>query len=119
MQFHRIMAPIFARLGVTLITRNISQGGMGTLQNSLGSGDIYGNKVDILIWDSGMTEKTRQDHIDFFFRQGLIGGVHVPVLWSAGGQYIYAVDVLMMTTIVSLKFNCLSCCVYPFLIIGF
>ncbi|CAB9502397.1 expressed unknown protein [Seminavis robusta] len=87
MQFQRIMAPIFARLGVKLITRNISQGGLGTLQNTLGSGDIYGRKIDILIWDSGMTEIHNRNHIDLFFRQALLAGDHVPVLWSAGGTY--------------------------------
>jgi hypothetical protein len=87
MTFHKIMAPIFSRLGVKLITRNISQGGLGTLQNAIASGSIYGDKVDILIWDSGMTEKANRDHIDLFFRQGLIGGQHVPVIWSAGGTF--------------------------------
>ncbi|CAB9497414.1 expressed unknown protein [Seminavis robusta] len=87
MQFHRIMAPIFARLGVRLITRNISQGALGTLQNTLGSGDIYGRKIDVLIWDAAMTEKFDQHLIDLFFRQALIAGDHVPVLWSAGGTY--------------------------------
>jgi hypothetical protein len=87
MQFQKIMTPIFARLGVKLITRNISQGGLGTLQGALGSGDIYGNKVDLLIWDSGMTEKGNRDHIDLFFRQGLIAGDHVPAIWSAGGTF--------------------------------
>lgn len=53
MQFHKIMAPIFARLGVKLITRNISQGGMGTVQNSIAAGDIYGSEMDLLLWDSG------------------------------------------------------------------
>lgn len=63
------MAPVFARLGVKLITRNVSQGGLGTLQNSLASGSLYGDEVDLLIWDSGMTEKNNQEHIDVFFRQ--------------------------------------------------
>jgi len=87
MQFHKVMAPIFARLGVKLITRNISQGGLGTLQNSMASGSLYGDEVDILIWDCGMTEKGSPNHIDLFFRQGLIGGKRVPVIWSAGGTF--------------------------------
>lgn len=87
MQFHKVMAPIFARLGIKLITRNISQGGMGTLQNSMASGSLYGEEIDLLLWDAGMTEKGSPNHIDLFFRQGLIGGKRVPVIWSAGGQF--------------------------------
>ena len=53
MQMHKVMAPIFARLGVKLITRNISLGGLGTVQGTMGAADIYGRDIDILIWDSG------------------------------------------------------------------
>lgn len=53
MQFHKIMAPVFARLGVKLITRNLSQGGLGTIQNALGMKDLYGDEIDLLLWDSG------------------------------------------------------------------
>lgn len=53
MQFHKIMSPIFARLGVKLITRNMAQGGMGTIQAGMGSSSIYGDDVDLLLWDSG------------------------------------------------------------------
>jgi hypothetical protein len=52
MQFHKVMEPIFARLGVKLVTRNVGMGGLGTIHNGLGSGSIYGD-TDILIWDSG------------------------------------------------------------------
>jgi hypothetical protein len=53
MQFHRIMEPIFDRLGVKLITRNVGMGGMGTLQAAMGSGSTYESEVDLLLWDSG------------------------------------------------------------------
>lgn len=53
MQFHKIMYPVFARLGVKLITRNMAQGGLGTIQAGMGSGSIYGDEVDLLLWDSG------------------------------------------------------------------
>jgi hypothetical protein len=91
MQFHKIMAPIFARLGVKLVTRNMSQGGMGTLQNALASSTLYGDEIDLLIWDAGMTEKSYKAHIDIFFRQGLMGK-RVPVIWSAGSTF----DILKM-----------------------
>lgn len=57
MQFHKVMYPVFARLGVKLVTRNMAQGGLGTIQAGLGSGSIYGDEVDLLLWDSGKTVK--------------------------------------------------------------
>jgi hypothetical protein len=110
MQFHKIMEPIFARLGVKLITRNFGQGGLGTIQAAMGSGSIYGDEVDLLLWDSGelsqafrrsTSEKTghltvssisnlsigmtegQKEHKDIFMRQGLIAGNRIPVVWGA------------------------------------
>ncbi|KAG7356197.1 hypothetical protein IV203_000883 [Nitzschia inconspicua] len=92
MQFHKVMYPVFARLGVKLITRNMAQGGLGTIQAGLGSGSIYGDEVDLLLWDSddladdeGMTEKDNPEHIDIFYRQALLAGNRVPVIW--GGPF--------------------------------
>jgi len=84
MQFHKVMYPIFARLGVKLITRNVGQGGLGTIQAGMGSGSIYGDEVDLLMWDSGMTEGDKA-HIDAFYRQALLAGNRIPVLW--GGPF--------------------------------
>jgi hypothetical protein len=84
MQFHKIMAPIFARMGVKLITKNMAQGGLGTIHNALGSGSLYGDEIDLLLWDSGMTEPNA-GHQDLFLRQGLLGGNRVPVVW--GGNF--------------------------------
>lgn len=84
MQFHKIVAPVLARLGVKLITRNLAQGGLGTLHNAMGAGSLYGSEIDLLLWDSGMTEPGAE-HVDLFLRQGMIGGNRVPVLW--GGHY--------------------------------
>jgi hypothetical protein len=81
MQFQKAMEPIFARLGVKCIAHNMGMGGMGTIQNALAAGDIYGKDVDILLWDSGMTEKGAI-HLDVFARQGLMGGDRVPLLLS-------------------------------------
>lgn len=73
------MEPIFARLGVKCTARNVGMGGLGTSQNALAAGSIYGEDIDFLMWDSGMTE--REDHvIDMFMRQGLVGGKKVPFL---------------------------------------
>jgi hypothetical protein len=57
MQFHKIMYPVFARMGVKLITRNMAQGGLGTIQAGLGSRSIYGDEVDLLLWDSGTVRR--------------------------------------------------------------
>lgn len=82
MQFHRIMKPIFERLGVKLITRNMAQGGLGTLQGGMGARDIYGSDVDLFLWDSGMTEGNAPHHVDLVIRQVLMSGNRVPVVWG-------------------------------------
>ena len=84
MQMYKVLNPIFERVGVKLVVRNLAQGGLGTLQHSLGSRDIYGDNVDVLVWDSSMTE-TDQSMIDLFYRQALIGGKRAPLLW--GGPF--------------------------------
>lgn len=83
MSFHRLMEPIFDRLGVKLITRNLAQGGLGTSQSGLGSGAIYGDEVDVLLWDSQMTEKETRA-IDLFFRQALLAGKRPPFIIGSG-----------------------------------
>jgi len=75
MEFHRIVAPALARMGVKLVTRNLSMGhGLGTVQSSLGFASLYGKGIDVLIWDCGMTEGTDPKYADLFFRQGLLSG---------------------------------------------
>ena len=81
MSFHHFMEPIFERLGVKLVTRNLAHGGLGTLQSALGSGSIYGDQIDVLVWDSGMTEREARAH-DIFFRQALLAGKRMPFLWN-------------------------------------
>lgn len=81
MAFHHMMKPIFDRLGVTLITRNIAYGGLGTLQSGLGAQSIFGDDIDMIIWDSGMTEKEKRA-IDLLYRQTILGSKRVPFLWG-------------------------------------
>ena len=83
LQIAKILEPIFARLGVKMEARNFAMGGLGTLQSSMAAGDIYGRDIDVLIWDSGMTEGDQRFN-DVFRRQGIISGNKVPVL--IGGQ---------------------------------
>jgi hypothetical protein len=79
LQFHRIMEPVFDKLGMTLISRNMGMGGVGTLQFTLGGGDFYG-ETDLLEWDSGMTEKGPA--VDFFNKQAILSGERVPVIFN-------------------------------------
>eukprot|EP00980_Cylindrotheca_fusiformis_P021317 scaffold8211_cov117-Cylindrotheca_fusiformis.AAC.13 len=78
--FHRIMEPVFDKLGMRLISRNMGMGGVGTLQFSLAGGDLYG-EADILEWDSGMTEKGPP--VDLFNKQAILSGERVPVIISS------------------------------------
>ena len=62
-----------------LVARNIAQGGLGTMQDALGSRSLYGEEMDIMIWDSSMTEKDGASY-DLFARQALLGN-RAPVLY--------------------------------------
>lgn len=77
MTFHRIMEPVFDKLGMRLVSRNMGMGGVGTLQFSLAGGDLYG-EADILEWDSGMTEKGPP--VDLFNKQAILSGERVPLI---------------------------------------
>ena len=87
MQFHKVMEPVMSYLGVQLISRNLAQGGLGTVQSSLGAADIYGDEIDFMMWDSGMTEGRDGSAVDMFGRQALMGH-RVPVLWGLDGGFL-------------------------------
>ena len=76
------MEPLFAMLHIPLTSRNLAHGGLGTIQNALGARSIYGDEIDVMIWDSGMTEGRDGGAIDLFARQSLIGGNRVPLLYG-------------------------------------
>ncbi len=69
------------RLGVQLNTHNFGHGALGTTQDAMGMGSLWGKEIDFCMWDSGMTEST-SSHYDLFARQALISGNRVPVLWN-------------------------------------
>jgi len=79
MMFHNVMEPVFDKLGMRLISRNMGMGGVGTLQFSLAGGDLYG-ETDILEWDSGMTE--RGAPVDMFNKQAILSGERVPIIMT-------------------------------------
>ena len=86
MQLHHVLEPVFHRLGIKLVTRNNAQGGLGTIQTAMGSKDIYGSEIDVMIWDSHMTEGDDMS-IDFFTHQALLGSNRTPFLWG-GNWYV-------------------------------
>lgn len=82
LQIQWILEPIFARMGVQMIARNFGNGGLGTIHNAMAAGDIYGPDVDMLMWDSGMTESNNRPQ-ELFHRQGLLSSPYkVPILWT-------------------------------------
>lgn len=81
MQAHRVLEPVFSNLGVQLISRNLAQGGLGTIHSALGSADIYGDEIDFIMWDSGMTEGRDGKAVDMFGRQALLSN-RVPAIWN-------------------------------------
>ena len=82
LQVQWILEAVFARLGVRHIARNFGNGGLGTIHNSMAAADIYGHDVDMIMWDSGMTEKPKEN-IELMHRQALIGSkFKVPILWT-------------------------------------
>ena len=86
LQFQKVMEPVFARLGIKHFARNTGMGGLGTIQSAMGAMDIYGRDVDILIWDSSMTEKGASD-FDLFARQGIMGSERAPMLWAGRDEH--------------------------------
>ena len=80
MQFANIMEPVFKKLGMRLIARNLAMGGLGTTHYSLGAATLYG-ETDFMYWDSGMTEKSGEDQ-DLFHKQVLLSGERYPVIFN-------------------------------------
>ncbi|GKY98310.1 hypothetical protein MPSEU_000788600 [Mayamaea pseudoterrestris] len=81
LQMGKIIEPVFARLGVFFRAHNVGMGGLGTAHNAMGAKDIYGTEIDILDWDSEMTEKN--PFVEYFLRAGLVSGNRVPVIWNS------------------------------------
>jgi len=75
--FQTIMEPVFDKLGMRLISRNMAMGGVGTAHFALAGKDLYG-EADIMEWDSGMTENGLTS--DQFNKQAILTGERVPVI---------------------------------------
>jgi len=81
LQVQWILECVFSRLGVRHQSRNVGLGGLGTTQTGIATKQMLGHDVDMLMWDSGMTEKESRAR-SLFFRQGILGGGKVPMLVS-------------------------------------
>lgn len=82
LQVQWILEGVFSRLGVRHQSRNFGLGGLGTTQSGMATKQIFGHDIDILMWDSGMTEKESKAR-DMFFRQGILGAGKVPMIMAA------------------------------------
>lgn len=58
-------------------------GGLGTLQTGLGAGPILGKNADIVMWDSGMTEREAYAP-DMLWSQSILAGDRAPMLLNGG-----------------------------------
>lgn len=88
--YGKIMEPVLARLGVHASSRNFGFGGLGTIQTAMGAGDLMGRDVDVLVWDSGMTEKGAA--IGVLGVQAALAGDRIP-LFLADDQYVEELNV--------------------------
>lgn len=85
LQVQWVLEAVFARLGVRHESRNFGNGGLGTIQHGLAAASVFGPDVDMLMWDSGMTEG--EEHAkEVIFIQAALSGSKVPVYWSLAGN---------------------------------
>lgn len=50
-----------------------------SLQQAMAGMDLRGKETDVIMWDSGMTEKSKE-YFTFFLKQALISGNRAPFL---------------------------------------
>jgi hypothetical protein len=77
MQFNYIMEPVFDKLGMRLISRNMGMDASTTI-SALGGADIYG-EADIFLY---LGEPEDEGMMDFLHRQSILSGARVPILLS-------------------------------------
>lgn len=77
MQFNYVMEPVFDKLGMRLISRNMGMDASTTV-SALGGADIYGES-DIFLY---LGEHESDGMMDFLHRQSILSGARVPVLLS-------------------------------------
>ena len=67
MQLHKFIDPIFKRLNTELVTRNLAHEDYGALQSALGFQSIYGDDIDMIIWDGESESRPVSDLNRFIF----------------------------------------------------
>lgn len=77
MQFNYIMEPVFDKLGMRLISRNMGMDASTTI-SALGGADIYGES-DIFLY---LGQPEDEGMMDFLHRQSILSGARVPILLS-------------------------------------
>lgn len=63
---------MFAAAGLILTVRNHAMGGTGSITSAYCSAAVYGDDLDAVSWDFGMTDGRNDDHAEFFFRQAIL-----------------------------------------------
>lgn len=81
MQFNYIMEPIFHKLGINLISRNMGMDASTTV-TALGGGDILG-EADILWHIEDADKEEAHGAFDLLHRQAIMSGERVPIIMSA------------------------------------
>lgn len=77
MRFNEIMQPVFDKLGMTLIVRNMGMDASTTV-SALGGADVYG-EADILWFIPDWTEET-EGQMDLLHKQAILSGERMPVI---------------------------------------
>lgn len=80
MQFNYIMEPIFHKLGMTLISRNMGMDA-STAISALGGADILG-ETDILWHVQRVEQEQKPGEFDLLQKQAIMSGERVPIVFS-------------------------------------
>jgi hypothetical protein len=81
MQFHWIMEPVFCKLGVRLISRNMGMDASTTV-STLGGANVYG-EADIFWYISDTTARPHREscgQMDLLHKQAILSGERMPII---------------------------------------
>jgi len=70
--FERMLGPAMKAAGIKLVIRNHAMGGTGCIPSAYCSGNVYGEDLDAISWDFGMTDGRNIDHAELYFRQAIL-----------------------------------------------
>lgn len=81
MQFHDVMEPVFDRLGIRLISRNMGMDASTTV-SALGGGDLYGES-DIFWYRQDHSDPEPDMQVDLLLKQTILSGERLPVVLTS------------------------------------